>query len=59
VNADLARRVTANDYLGRLPDHGFGSGLRSPAPSQPEAPGELDDLDPEAPEDRDQIPWPG
>jgi len=37
----------------------FGPGLRSPPSSQPEAPGEFDDLDPEAREDHDQIPWPG
>jgi hypothetical protein len=45
--------------LRDLPDHCFGPGLRSPPSSQPEAPGELDYLDPEAREDDDQIPWPG
>jgi len=59
ANADLSAGMTWNDYLRHLPDHRFGSGLWSPASSQPEAPGELAHLDHDAPEDRDQTPWPG
>jgi hypothetical protein len=51
--------MTWNDHVRDLPDHRFGPGLRSPPSSQPEAPGELDDLYPKAGQDHDQIPWPG
>jgi hypothetical protein len=59
ANANLSAGMTRNHDLRDLPDHCFGPGLRSPPSSQPEAPGELDDLDPEAREDHGQIPWPG
>src|SRR4051794_15007348 len=58
-HADLPGRVARGDDLGYLTDHGFGSGLRSPAAGQPEAPDELDRLDPDAAEHRDQVPGPG
>jgi len=58
VNADLPGGMTWDDNVRHLPDHRFGSGLWSPASSQPEAPGELAHLDPKAREDHDQIPWP-
>ena len=57
-NPDVTEGTTRDDDFSLLADHCLRSGLRLPTPRQAEAPYELDRLDGETAEDREQIPWP-